>query len=79
MPPLTMNCSKPAAAYRTTRKLRLRKRQTVPCPACNFKRLIDAGDDTKTRTFQPEDPGYEDADYYQKCHHCGTEIGISKL
>jgi hypothetical protein len=25
------------------------------------------------------DPGYEDADYYQKCFNCKAEIGIRKI
>lgn len=76
---LILNHSKPNTTYRAARKLPQRKRLAVTCPACHFKRLIDTGDATKSKTYQPGEQGYDGADYYQKCHNCGTEIGISKL
>lgn len=63
--------------YRVTlRKAQQRKHRTLSCPACHCSRLIDTGDSTQSRTICPGETGYEQADYYQKCHGCGTEIGI---
>lgn len=53
--------------------------QRLPCPACHFERLIDTGQHTKSLAFMASDPGYNDADYYQKCHHCKADIGIQKI
>jgi len=55
------------------------QRQRLPCPVCQIERLIDAGLHTKSKTYKPTDFGYNDADYYQKCYHCKTEIGIKKF
>lgn len=66
--------------YRVTlRKAQQRKHRTLSCPACHCSRLIDTGDSTQSRTICPGETGYEQADYYQKCHGCGTEIGITKI
>lgn len=51
----------------------------LPCPACHFERLIDTGHHTRSITYIAGDPGYKDADYYQKCRHCKAEIGIRKI
>jgi len=51
----------------------------LPCPACHFERLIDTGQHTKSQTFTAGEPGYNDADYYQKCFCCKAEIGIRKI
>ena len=53
--------------------------QRLPCPACYFERLIDTGHHTKSQTYKASDPGYNDADYYQKCVNCKAEIGIRKI
>lgn len=65
--------------YRLTRKPPIRRRKALTCPVCNCNRLIDIGENTQSKTYKPGDSGYDTADYYQKCHHCGSEIGISKL
>ena len=56
-----------------------RKQDKIPCPNCGFDRLIDTGTNTRSQTYLPDDPGYEDADYYQKCGRCKARIGIRKL
>jgi hypothetical protein len=53
--------------------------QRLQCPACHFERLIDTGQQTKSLTYMAGDPGYNDADYYQKCFSCKAEIGIRKI
>ena len=50
------------------------------CPVCNFNRLIDADESTKSELI-PEskiEPGWI-PDYYQKCPVCKSQIGIKKL
>lgn len=59
---LILNHSKPNTTYRAARKLPQRKRLAVTCPACHFKRLIDTGDATKSKTYQPGEQGYDGAD-----------------
>jgi hypothetical protein len=51
----------------------------LSCPACNFERLIDTGQHTRSQTFIEGQDGYPDADYYQKCSSCKAEIGIRKI
>lgn len=58
---------------------RLHQHQRLPCPACHFERLIDSGQDTQSLTFVIEEPGYYNADYYQKCSSCKADIGIKKI
>jgi hypothetical protein len=62
---------------KTRSRPHLRKR--LPCPVCKFERLIDSGQHTKSQTFMEGDPGYNNADYYQKCVSCKAEIGIRKI
>jgi len=54
-------------------------RQRLPCPACQFGRLIDTGQRTHSVTYVPGQDGYLDADYYLKCSHCKADIGIRKI
>jgi len=54
-------------------------RPRLPCPACEFKRLIDTGYHTLSRTLVAGESGYQNADYYQKCPCCKSEIGILKI
>ena len=66
-------------AHQVVYKKCSQKRNTITCPVCHFTRLIDTGQRTVSTTYKPGDEDYENADYYQKCHSCGTEIGIKKL
>lgn len=55
-------------------------KKKLSCPVCNFKRLIDADESTKSELI-PEsriEPGWV-PDYYQKCPVCKSQIGIKKL
>jgi len=54
-------------------------RKRIPCPACPFERLIDAGEYIRSKTYAPGDEGYLEADYYQKCSKCKADIGIKKI
>lgn len=69
----------------TTKKYHMKQGQKLPnrnslhCPGCGWHRLIDTSRGTISQTFKPGQPGYDDADYYQKCCKCGKEIGIKKM
>lgn len=52
------------------------KMRPVYCPKCGWK-MLDAIAGTKTQTSVPYKGRYPD--YYMKCRHCGTEIGITKI
>ena len=54
-------------------------RRRLSCPICNFERLIDTGQNTKSQTYQVGDSAYLNADYYQKCSKCKSVIGITKI
>jgi hypothetical protein len=51
----------------------------LECPARKFKRLIDTGRDTRSKTYQEYEEGYITAHYFQKCPHCKASIGIRKI
>ena len=69
--------------YKTTlckpKRKKFYKPKKLPCPACEFDRLIDTGQFTCSKTYLPGEEGYLDADYYQKCAGCKLEIGIQKI
>lgn len=67
------------AEKRKTTRNRQHYRQRLPCPACEFERLIDTGQYTHSLTYLPGEDGYVEADYYQKCRHCKADIGIRKI
>ena len=55
-------------------------KKKLKCPVCGFPRLIDSGADTISEMI-PEDKiqaGWH-PDYFQKCHKCGSQIGIRKV
>ena len=54
-------------------------RSRLPCPICEFPRLIDTNPFTISITYIPIEDGYWSADYYQKCKRCREEIGIRKI
>lgn len=51
------------------------KMRPVYCPICGWK-IMDAVCGTKTQTRIPRKGRYPD--FYVKCGHCGTEIGVTK-
>lgn len=53
----------------------MRKRRPVCCPKCGW-RIMDAAWNTQTQLITPKKGRYPD--YYVKCGHCGTEIGVIK-
>lgn len=73
------NQSLPMQTMQRKSKLRHQHRPRLPCPVCNFERLIDTGMYTHSRTYVVGQKGYLEADYYQKCNHCKADIGIRKI
>ena len=50
-------------------------RRPIHCPKCG-RRFMDSAPEIKTRLTTPIKGRYPD--YYVKCRHCGTEIGVTK-
>jgi len=67
------------ADKRKTTRNRQHYRQRLPCPACEFERLLDTGQYTHSLTYVAGQVGYLEADYYQKCSKCKADIGIKKI
>ena len=56
------------------------KHESLICPVCGFKRLIDTGQGCKSELKKIDyDTSEWQADYYQKCKRCKNEIGIRKV
>ena len=69
----TNRCIKPPDGSR----MRLKRKQ-IQCPRCG-SRIIDASMGTKTLIRVLPEKEELPADYYMKCKHCRTEIGLKKL
>ena len=50
------------------------------CPVCGFRRLIDAAKDNRSELKAEKEitTGWA-ADYFAKCPHCKSSIGIRKV
>lgn len=56
------------------------KKKQLCCPACGFKRLIDADFMIQSELIpEKEIPRGWVPDYYQKCPGCKNQIGIKKV
>ncbi len=52
----------------------------LPCPLCNYSRLIDTVVGIESETIpENEIPAGWKPDYFQKCKGCKKEIGIRKV
>ena len=49
----------------------------VPCPACDFKRILDSESSVRSEVLEESDisPGYK-PDFYTKCPKGGKTIAI---
>lgn len=58
----------------------MNKRKKLRCPVCGFDRLIDSSVATNSELV-PEDKILDGwvPDYFQKCPHCKSQIGIKKV
>ena len=76
---MQINIAQSRAKHEKTENFCSKHRPRLPCPICEFKRLIDTGQHTLSRTLVAGESDYPNADYYQKCPCCKAEIGIQKL
>lgn len=53
------------------------KTESIECPLCHFRRLIDKGIEAEFEVIPPNElEAGKKADLYQKCHQCKQQIGL---
>ncbi len=52
----------------------------IPCPFCEFRRILDADQKTKTEAIEETRMPYNwQPDFFVKCAKCGRQIAIKKV
>jgi DNA-directed RNA polymerase subunit RPC12/RpoP len=66
----------PGAAYRGVSREQQYGRKIIKCPYCG-KRLTDTSKDTRVELYRHPLRVQVDCQFYLKCPHCGSEVGIN--
>ena len=62
------------------KKIETYQKKQLACPACGFKRLIDAEEHNISELIsETKAPRGWIPDYFQKCPQCKSQIGIKKI
>ena len=52
----------------------------IPCPFCNFKRILDANQNTRTAAGEEKKMPFNwEPDFYVKCPNCRKQIALKKV
>ncbi|GHU95704.1 hypothetical protein FACS1894208_08990 [Clostridia bacterium] len=66
----------PNVAYRRVKGALERERKTLKCPHCE-KKLTDTDAETRVELYQHPVRVAAHCQFYLKCFHCGSEVGIN--